>query len=117
ASACREAMDQRGRRHVGPEQIADQLFDVEASALPGGGLLLHLRPSAGPAIDHRFLAMLAHDLRNPLAPLRTSVEVLRRASTPEATKDRARAIMERQITQLARLIDQLVDLSRIDRGR
>jgi len=114
---CREALNEHGRRHLGALPVANQSFDVHASALPGGGLLLHLRRSAPEGIDHDFLAMLAHDLRNPLAPLRTSVEVLRRANIPEATKERARGILDRQVTQLARLIDQLVDLARSGSGK
>ena len=58
------------------------------------------------------LAMLAHDLRNPLAPLRTSLELLKRPSIAEATKERARTIMERQLVQMVDLIDRLQDLSR-----
>ena len=58
------------------------------------------------------LAMLAHDLRNPLAPLRTSLELLKRPSIAEATKERARTIMERQLVQMVDLIDRLQDVSR-----
>jgi signal transduction histidine kinase len=63
-----------------------------------------------------FLAMLAHELRGPLAPMRTALEVLKRPTIPEPTKERARAIMERQIVQMARLIDDLVDIARIERS-
>jgi len=113
----REAQSGAGRKHLGALQAAAQFFDVDASALAGGGLLLHLRPRPDEAISPDFLAMLAHDLRNPLAPLRTSVEVLRRANIPEPTKERARGILDRQVTQLAHLIDQLVDLARTGSGR
>ncbi|HYE41331.1 MAG TPA: CHASE domain-containing protein, partial [Ramlibacter sp.] len=63
-----------------------------------------------------FLAVLAHELRNPLAPIRTSLEVLRRV--PDGPRaERARDIAERQVRQLVRLIDDLLDVSRISRGK
>lgn len=66
-----------------------------------------------------FLAMLAHELRNPLAPLRNSVEILRRdaAKITPATLEHTRAIMDRQIAHLTRLVDDLLDVSRISRGK
>jgi PAS domain S-box-containing protein len=64
-----------------------------------------------------FLATLAHELRNPLAPLRNSLEVVKRAGDRGESAEGARAIMERQLTQLVRLVDDLLDLSRITRGR
>jgi signal transduction histidine kinase len=64
-----------------------------------------------------FLAVLGHELRNPLAPLRTAVEVLRQTGGcgPPAA-DQAHGIIERQVRHLARLVDDLLDLSRINRG-
>ncbi|HZI89042.1 MAG TPA: ATP-binding protein [Candidatus Polarisedimenticolia bacterium] len=64
-----------------------------------------------------FLATLAHELRNPLAPLRNALEVMRRASEQGQSTDPPRAIMERQLTNMVRLVDDLMDLSRITRGR
>lgn len=63
-----------------------------------------------------FLAMLAHELRNPLAPLLSGSQVLRASSTADSTTRRVADIMERQIRHLARLIDDLLDVSRITRG-
>ena len=63
----------------------------------------------------RFLAVLSHELRNPLAPLRTGLWLLRQREDP-ATKE-THDVMERQIAQMARLIDDLLDVSRIDRGK
>lgn len=64
-----------------------------------------------------FLAMLAHELRNPLAPLRTGLELIRVAgSTPESV-ERVRATMQRQIRHMVRLIDDLLDVSRITSGK
>jgi PAS domain S-box-containing protein len=66
---------------------------------------------------NEFLAMLAHELRNPLAPIRNSSEVLARTlhGNPHASKAVAR--IERQVTHLARLVDDLLDVSRITQGR
>lgn len=63
-----------------------------------------------------FLATLAHELRNPLAPLGHSLEVLKRAGEPEP-RERALAAMSRQFAQLARLVDDLLDIARISRDR
>jgi PAS domain S-box-containing protein len=63
-----------------------------------------------------FLAMLAHELRNPLAPLRTVVAVLKRGSTLREPADLI-SLMERQITHLTRLVDDLLEVSRITQGR
>jgi signal transduction histidine kinase/CheY-like chemotaxis protein len=63
-----------------------------------------------------FLATLSHELRNPLAPLRNALEVLRVAGGDEARSAAAHAIMERQLRQLVRLTDDLLDVSRITRN-
>jgi two-component system CheB/CheR fusion protein len=60
-----------------------------------------------------FLAMLAHELRNPLAPLRNLVTVLKSGTADAPQKTRALDIMERQVCNMARLIDDLLDVSRI----
>ncbi len=64
-----------------------------------------------------FLAMLAHELRNPLAPLRNAVCILRLRGTDAATAERAKDIMERQIRHMVRLVDDLLDVSRIMQGK
>jgi PAS domain S-box-containing protein len=63
-----------------------------------------------------FLATLAHELRNPLAPIRTGLQALGR-SGGEDTAAGIRAIMERQLAQMVRLIDDLLDVSRISSGK
>ncbi len=67
-------------------------------------------------LKDEFLATLAHELRNPLAPLRNVAEILRLESLT-ATARQATGVMERQISQLVRLIDDLMDVSRITRGQ
>jgi signal transduction histidine kinase/ActR/RegA family two-component response regulator len=63
-----------------------------------------------------FLAILAHELRNPLAPIRTAVQLLRKPDLAEAHTVRAREVIERQVQHLVCLIDDLLDVSRITRG-
>jgi signal transduction histidine kinase/CheY-like chemotaxis protein len=63
-----------------------------------------------------FLAMLAHELRNPLAAVNNAVTVLK-LSSDEQSRDRARDVVERQVRQLTRLIDDLLDVSRIASGK
>ncbi len=64
-----------------------------------------------------FLATLAHELRNPLAPIRNALEIMRLAGTDPASMERGRAMIARQVQQLVRLIDDLLDISRITRGK
>lgn len=64
-----------------------------------------------------FLAMLAHELRNPLAPIRNASELLTRISPDNPQLNAMAGIIKRQITQLSRLVDDLLDVSRITQGR
>jgi signal transduction histidine kinase len=64
-----------------------------------------------------FLAMLAHELRNPLAPIRNAVSVLRIRGPKEPELQWGREVIERQVACLTRLIDDLLDVSRISRGK
>jgi len=70
--------------------------------------------------DHRkdeFLAALSHELRNPLAPIRNAVNVMRQKGPVEPDFDRSRDIIDRQVSHLSRLVDDLLDVSRISRNR
>src|SRR6476619_2677647 len=62
-------------------------------------------------------AMLAHELRNPLAPIRTAVAILETPGAAESAQATARAMIGRQAAHLARLVDDLLDVSRISRGK
>ena len=64
-----------------------------------------------------FLATLAHELRNPLAPIRNAVQLLSHPGVGEPTAQAAREMMQRQVAHMVRLIDDLLDVSRITRGR
>jgi len=71
-------------------------------------------------LHHRkdeFLAMLSHELRNPLAPIANAVHLLRLQPNEPPLQQKARAIIERQVTQLTRLVDDLMEVSRITTGR
>nr|MDQ2734531.1 PAS domain-containing protein [Pseudomonadota bacterium] len=63
-----------------------------------------------------FLATLAHELRNPLAPIRNGLHVLRHADPTSPARQRAQSLMERQLEHMVRLIDDLMDVSRINNG-
>lgn len=64
-----------------------------------------------------FLATLAHELRNPLAPIKNSLEILSRANGQPEIIEQARSTMERQMGQMVRLVDDLLDISRISRNK
>ncbi|WP_427911866.1 ATP-binding protein [Ramlibacter sp. MMS24-I3-19] len=64
-----------------------------------------------------FIATLAHELRNPLAPIRTGLDILKRDTANGPASQRARATMERQLAHMIRLIDDLLDISRISSGK
>ncbi len=65
---------------------------------------------------NEFLAMLAHELRNPLAPIRNAVEILQRSGNTVEAVASVTAMMERQVGQMVHLVDDLLDVSRIGRG-
>lgn len=64
-----------------------------------------------------FLAVLAHELRNPLAPILNSLELIRMEPEDRATRANSHAILERQVRNLKRLVDDLLDVSRVTRGK
>jgi len=103
-SAVHSALRSRTRQYQIRSHIAERERYAEA---------LH-------AADRRkdeFLATLAHELRNPLAPMRTALEIMRIAPRNEAAGTQAQSVLERQLKQMTRLIDDLLDLSRISHGK
>lgn len=64
-----------------------------------------------------FLAMLAHELRNPLAPISNAVQIMRRLGTMDSKLQWTRDVIDRQVEHLTRLVDDLLDVSRISRGK
>jgi PAS domain S-box-containing protein len=97
--------------------------DGEPDALVAVVEDIHERRSAEEALklaDRQkddFLALLSHELRNPLAPIRTAVHLLRLRHAPDADSQRLHAVIERQVGHLVHLIDDLLDVSRALRGR
>jgi PAS domain S-box-containing protein len=65
----------------------------------------------------QFIATLAHELRNPLAPIRTGVAILGREGTADADRAWSRAVIERQVAHMARLVDDLLDVARVSSGK
>jgi signal transduction histidine kinase len=97
------------------EAILVQLTQIASVAIENAHLVQNLREE-----DRRkdeFLATLAHELRNPLAPIRSGLQVLRMATADPAMAGEVHSMMERQVTQLVHLVDDLLDLSRISRGK
>jgi signal transduction histidine kinase/FixJ family two-component response regulator len=103
--------------------VCQPLFDdahaVEGIAIVGYDVteLASTRQAAEEAnrAKDEFLAMLGHELRNPLAPILTAVQLLRLRGGPSG--ERERTIIERQVRHLVRLVDDLLDISRITRGK
>jgi PAS domain S-box-containing protein len=114
----------RYRRPFSPGEFlfAQALADVigvaaERNRLEGE---LHLRIWELAEQDKRkdeFLAMLAHELRNPLAPVKNALQTLRLKHSADPTMNRLTEMMSRQIGQIVRLVDDLLDVSRITRGK
>jgi signal transduction histidine kinase/DNA-binding response OmpR family regulator len=104
------------RRH-GPADVAlaEDLASRAAIALDNARLYKELENADRQ--KNEFLSMLAHELRNPLAPIRNAAEVIR-LSAPEHTRLQwAREVIDRQLAHLVRLVDDLLDVSRITRGK
>ena len=105
--------------------VVEPRFDAAGKVVGvvGAALDVTVRVAAEEALreaDRRkdeFLAILAHELRNPLAPILNALEILRVAGTNATSVERARKMMERQVSHLVRLVDDLLDVSRITRGK
>ena len=97
------------------ETILAQLAHMAAVAVQNAQLYEELRIA-----NHRkneFLATLAHELRNPLAPIRYSLELMQLSEDEPEVQQESRTIIARQVAQMVRLIDDLLDVSRISRGK
>ncbi len=97
------------------EDVAETLASRGAVALDNAQLYWNLREADRQR--NEFLSMLAHELRNPLAPIRNSVEILRSEGLNAADLARSRDMIGRQVDQLIRLVDDLLDASRITQGK
>jgi PAS domain S-box-containing protein len=97
------------------ESLLRQLATVASLALQH----VEARISLEAADRHKdeFLAMLSHELRNPLAPIRNSLHVLDRAPPGGEQARRAQAVIDRQVAHMTRLVDELLDVTRISHGK
>lgn len=108
-------MSSRGRYEYDPDGSCRRMIGVMADITTFKQAELALREA-----DQRkdeFLAMLAHELRNPLAPIRNAAHVLGRLDLAEPRLRWAQDIIERQVSHLAHLVDELLDVSRIVQGK
>jgi signal transduction histidine kinase len=104
------------------ERLAAGIAAQAAVAIDNARLYERLRESAARLADadrrkDEFLATLAHELRNPLAPLRNGLESLRLAAGRPELAESVRSMMQRQLEHLVRLVDDLLDTSRISTGK
>jgi signal transduction histidine kinase/PAS domain-containing protein len=102
------------------EQLADVCARHAADAIEAIHAQEALRESELRQLDQRkneFIATLAHELRNPLAPLCSGLELMRLAAGRPEIVEKARGMMERQLAQMVRLLDDLLDVSRVSRGK
>src|SRR5262245_57108844 len=109
-------------RKAKENQIKRQAESLEAAVQRGLASEAALRNSeqALRETDQRkdeFLAMLAHELRNPLAPIANASELLSRIPSDDARAHDSVGVIKRQVAQLTRLVDDLLDVSRITQGR
>jgi two-component system CheB/CheR fusion protein len=114
----REVQDKQGRWHllrIRPYRTLENTIDGTVVALVDIDTLKRNHETLLEADRHKdeFLAMLGHELRNPLAPLRNVVALLKSPGATAADRERALAIMDRQIHKMVRLIDDLLNVSRI----
>ncbi len=115
--------DRVGRRFTPDEvRLAENFADQAAIAFSNARLYEGERRARNEAeaanlAKDQFLAMLAHELRNPLAPIRSGIYLIGQRLSTDPIVQRARAIIERQLTHLTRLLDDLLDVARITQGR
>jgi len=106
------------RSHAAPVRVAGRIVGAVAVDID---ITSHYRiEEALQEMNRRkdeFLAMLAHELRNPLAPIRNAVHILRMSGAEGETLRRQRDTIDRQVTHMSRLLDDLLDVSRITRGK
>jgi signal transduction histidine kinase len=95
-------------------RVAERTAELEALAAGLQDREQALKEAA--RMKDEFLATLAHEIRNPLAPILAAVQLMRLPSVPENQRARARDMIERQVEHLVRLVDDLLDISRITRG-
>ena len=122
-------MPERIEKRAGRQTVEAYEWRISRIALPEGGfgvvsyfrdisaqVRARLALETADRQKDEFLAMLAHELRNPLAPIRTASELLKRTVQPDERARTAIDIVKRQVNHLTRLVDDLLDISRITRA-
>ena len=104
-------------RRFGPDALALAGDLATRAAVSLDNCLLYAKIQEDDRRKNEFLAMLAHELRNPLAPIRNAVHLLCMPDRGQAKLDWAVDVLERQTQQLVRLVDDLLDVARITQGR
>ena len=104
-------------RRFGPAMLALAQDLATRAAVSFDNCLLYAKIQEGDQRKNEFLAMLAHELRNPLAPIRNAVQLLRSPERTLTQLDWALSVLDRQSQQLVRLVDDLLDVARITQGR
>jgi PAS domain S-box-containing protein len=129
-----DAMYQRVMRDRQPERMEffyphySRWMEIAASPVQSGGVAVYFRDIGdrvqaleklreGDRRKDEFLAMLAHELRNPLAPIRNGVQLLRLGDGTSDLRGQTLDMIDRQAGQLVRLVDDLLDVSRITSGK
>jgi signal transduction histidine kinase len=117
-SSVRVALKARQRQYQVAEHLAEQqrTNDELARSIQERERVEEALREADRRKDE-FLATLAHELRNPLAPIRNSLHILRLSGRSDPTLDQVSEILERQVGHLVRLVDDLMEVSRITRGK
>jgi PAS domain S-box-containing protein len=98
------------------QQVASRCWEsIERARVEGERESLLAAAEAANRAKDEFLAMLGHELRNPLAPILTALQLMKLRDTSDSARERA--VIERQVNHLTRLVDDLLDVSRIARGK
>lgn len=111
--ASKIARDISERKHM-----AEKLAIASNEAHDRNRILQELNNQLKDNDQHKdeFLAMLAHELRNPLVPIRNALEIWRRSDIEEKMREELQSIMDRQLQKVVKIVDDLLDVSRITRG-
>ena len=105
-----------GRRYDATDlAVAEDLAHRAGIAMENARLYSEVRE--GDRRKDEFLAMLAHELRNPLAPIRNALHIMKQPGAKASVVEQVREMMERQVQHMTRMVDDLLDVSRITRGK
>lgn len=110
-------MRSKGSKPYRPDEVTLAREFVARASIAFENVLLVQGIQEADRRKDEFLGMLAHELRNPLAPLRNAVQIMEMVEHQDPVLDEARAMIDRQVTHMTRLVDDLLDATRIARGK